>query len=357
MLKTHLLSYIIILYCGILLGIDAYSPTDAARLQNNFIQQQSYGQDRILQGALNAIGVQAERMNQHMQILQIIDKDSCLVNTATSDDVIHVSGIKQYTLTDGNYLPQNNIFFYGKCYKNGSNIDLLDYINRERVQLVENGIYSYIASNNAKRTIKSYKYIPFVPRKTQNGEFKYLNQNITNDELNLLWKRFGYRIYIYKGGNVFYAGKIKTHFIFSFDTNSKQADYFAKEQGYYHINLNEFIYYINNGGKFYESGYAYTYIICPRCKGTGLYKNQKCVRCLGDKKIPQKTLAYNLVTVESLRNFAKKYLDKKSNIDKDSAQNDNANSTLIPQNQEKDDNKENEEEDTVIIDKDKVDNK
>lgn len=301
----------------LLFGVEAFGPGDGARLRQSLSNQMRNSEARALQGALNAIGAHADRMSNHMKILQILDKNSCLVTIATDtdNDVIHVTGINTSHLVENNYLPSNNIFFY---------FEINDYVFGEKIinnhiVLLDNGVFSYFTPLNVKKTVKSYKYIPFIPKKFKNDEIKYLNQNITKEELNILWKNFGYRIY--KGKTECYGIKVNTHFIFDLNRNQKQADKFIKDSSYYHINFQDFIFYLNNGGKIFEYGLVNSYILCTRCKGTGIFKGQQCTRCLGDKRLLKKTPAYNLVTVNSLRNFTQKYLNKTNKTNKDSSEN------------------------------------
>ena len=346
MLKYYFfLLYIINL--SVLLGWNAFLPNKEERKIQRKMEQQAAALDSTLQLGMQALDNKYEQITQHMKILQIISEDSCLVTISPSNEVIHVVGVKTTALVDGNYLPQNNIFFYDKCIS-----DLIggfqDNVIINRITLVDNGLYSYITSINTKKTIKSYKYIPFTPKKTQRGEIRYLNQNITEDEFYLLWKKFAYQIFIYKGKDLPYGIKLHTHFIFSLDKKNIAG------REYYHINSNEFIFYLNNGGKIFEKGYTNIYVTCTRCKGTGIIKDQQCTRCLGKRKIPQKRLAYNLVTIEALKNYTKNYLDKKAKLDKDSEQDKNTNDTLI-QDQDKDISENNDLDDANIIDQNKTD--
>nr|MCR4575658.1 hypothetical protein [Lentisphaeria bacterium] len=151
MFKSSILSFITaLLYSSVLLCVPGYSPTDAARLQNNLNRQISNSQDRALQGALNGIGVVVDRMHQHMKILQILTNDSCLVKkaTETSVEIIHVKGINGLNLVDNNYLPQNNIFFYGSLLHKDQNLDqFLNKLEMNRILLIENGTYNYVTGD------------------------------------------------------------------------------------------------------------------------------------------------------------------------------------------------------------------
>lgn len=310
---------------------NAFLPNQEERKLERRMAAEASRLDAQLPYLFSAMDANSERirqqMKQHMKILQILSENSCLVTISPSGEIIHVTGVDTSPLVDGNFLPQNNIFFYDKC--TSSYFDYFqDRIIFNRITLIDNGVYSYITANNVKKTIKSYKYIPFIPKKTQKGEIKYLSQDISMDEFYLLWKHFGYNIYIYKGRDDRYDIKLNTHFIFSLDKTD-----IADQNQYFHINSNEFIFYLNNGGKLYEKGLTNTFTICTRCKGTGVFKDQQCTRCLGKKKLTKKVLAYNLVTVNSLRTFTQKQLNKKNKTNKDSSEN-----AKILENQEQDEN-------------------
>ncbi len=327
MFKSRIILVLFLMNLCCLFSWNAFLPNQEERKLERRMAAEASRLDAQLPFALHAMDVNYERIRQHMKIFQIISENSCLVRISPSDEVIHVTGIDTTSLVDGNYLPQNTIYFYDKC-TSGVIDSFRDRIIFNRISLIDNGGYSYITANNVKKTIKSYKYIPFIPKKQKKGEVKYLNQNISVDEFNLLWKHFGYNIYIYKGKDEPYGIKLNTHFIFSLDKTD-----IADQNQYFHINSNEFIFYLNNGGKLYEKGLTNTFTMCTRCKGTGVFKDQQCTRCLGKKKIAKKVLAYNLVTVNSLRSFTQKYLNKITKTNKDASENEK---TL--ENQEQDEN-------------------
>lgn len=366
MFKSSFLSFITaLLYSSVLLCVPAYSPTDAARLQNNLNRQISNSQDRALQGALNGIGVVVDRMHQHMKILQILTNDSCLVKkaTETSVEIIHVKGINGLNLVDNNYLPQNNIFFYGSLLHKDQNLDqFLNKLEMNRILLIENGTYNYVTGDNIRKTIKSYKYIPFLPKQNKNGEFTYQNQSISQEEFELLWKIFGFYIYKFNAvdsKSLPHLSKFKMHFIYCPDRMSKnETQWFIqcmKNHHYVHINKYDFLYYLNNGGKIFEANIGNSFVICSKCNGTGIYKGQQCIRCLGNKKTSKKTTTYNLVTIDSLRNFTNKYLNKNASKEKDSQQRDKSNKILFLKDQDNDKSEENDKDDVNIIEENEPD--